>query len=746
MLKKKLALIYFLSYFIFFSVSLIAQQTGSIRGIVVDSLSGEALPYANALIEGLRTGAAADLRGIFTITGIPPNRNYNLRITFLGYQNKNIKVYVRANSITQVKIELAPSSIQLGVIEKIGQKENIKNETDISVQKLTAKQIELIPKGVETDIFRSLRFLPGVQSTGDVSARYYVRGSPSNQNLVLLNGVTVYNPFHALGLFSIIDPEMINAVEFYKGGFPAEYGDRLSSVLNLITKDGNRNRYGGNASLSFLTAKGAVEGPIPGGSFIVTGRQSLFDQVLKKFTNYKDAPFNFHDLSAKVNLQSEDTKSLTKVSLLGFNSEDKLLNDDPSKADYKWSNNLLSGYWFQAWENVPIYSETSLSLSSFNGQIIPNQSDAKERNNSLTDVTLKTDFTNIYDSRDEIKVGYEIKSVKTSLKFQNLEGLYSEFYDSGLHFSLYGKYRFLRFENFGVDIGTRVNLLSLSVNHAPFFEPRVSASYTFLPGIKLKAAYGIYSQELITITNENEIISLFEPWLILPDYLQVPEAFHYIAGIEFRRIENLVFNVELYYKKMKNIAEINDNKVTANDPDFIEGSGESYGSEFSLQYSRPFMMATASYSLSWAYRNINGWISYPRYDIRHSVNLSLTYLFGSGWEASASWFFNSGLPFTQTEGYYDKFYFDNLYNIGPLFGYYKPFTILADPNLGRLPTYHRLDLSLTKNFDISFAKASLSLNVLNVYNRKNIFYFERDTGRIVNMLPFLPSATFKIEL
>ena len=157
---------------------------------------------------------------------------------------------------------LSPVNIQLEEIEKIGEKFKRPNETDIGLQKLDIREIESLPKGVETDIFRTLHFLPGVQATGDISARYYVRGSSSDQNLVLYNGVSVYNPFHALGLFSIIDPEMINSLEFYKGGFPAEYGGRMSSVLNLVTKDGNKNKYSGSATMSFLTAKASVEGSV----------------------------------------------------------------------------------------------------------------------------------------------------------------------------------------------------------------------------------------------------------------------------------------------------------------------------------------------------------------------------------------------------------------------------------------------------------------------------------------------------
>ncbi len=736
----------FLFLLLISSYSSFAQQTGTLRGFITDSLSGEALPYSNILIQETSFGASADLRGIFTITGIPADRDYSVRITYVGYVSKYVNVSIKPGQVTQINVPLAESTIKLQEIEKIGNKVHNANETDLGLQKLSVRELEMLPKGVETDIFRSLQFLPGVQSTGDVSARYYVRGGASDQNLVLLNGIPIYNPFHALGLFSIIDPEMINAVEFYKGGFTAEYGGRLSSVLNLITKDGNKNRYSGNGTLSFLTGKAAIEGPIPGGSFMLTGRKSLFDQVLKRFVNFKDAPFSFHDLSGKINYASSDTKSLTKFSLQGFNSHDGLKNDDPTKADYSWTNNLYGLYWFQAWEDVPIYSEVNFSESSFEGSIDPKLSNAKERQNSITDVTLKADFTNIYESRDEIKVGYKLKSVKTSYNFENLQGNKSALADQALHFSLYGKYRFLRFENFGADIGTRINLLSLTQQHAPFLEPRVNLTYAIFPWLILKGAWGIYTQELITLTNENEVISLFEPWSIVPGYLQVPEAIHYVTGLELRLPNGFSFNTEVYYKDLKRTVELNPNKADDNDPDLVQASGESYGAEFLLKYSQNFIQFTASYSLSWAYRNINGWISYPRYDSRNAINSNLILDLGAGWEASFSWFFNSGLPFTEIVGYYDKLYLNDLYGFGGFYGEYNPYTLLGDPNLGRLPTYHRLDIGITKRFTIGFTKIEISGNVLNVYDRKNIFYFERDTGKRVNMLPVLPTASIRIEI
>lgn len=723
-----------------------AQSYGTLRGNVTDSLSGEALPFANILVENTSFGTATDAKGNFIITGLKTGKAYKVRVSFLGYKDEFYVVDIETNQITTLRAKLILQAVKLQAIEKTGEKYNRPNETDLSLQRLTIREIEYLPQGVETDIFRSLQYLPGVKSTGDVSARYYVRGGNTNQNLVLLNGISIYNPFHALGLFSIIDPETINALEFFKGGFSSDYGGRVSSVLNLVTKDGNQNRFSANTTLSFLTVKASVEGPLPIGSFIVSARKSTFNQTLKKFLNYKDAPFDFHDLSFKFNYSSSGDKGLTKFSLNGFNSLDRLLNEKPSDASYKWTNNVYGAYLFQEWEYVPIYSETNLSYSGFYGEVFTNESFVKPRNNSVSDITLKSDVTYINESRDEIKVGYSIKSVKTSLEFENLVGAQTSVSKKALQLSLYGKYRFLRFEDIGIDIGTRINAITLSENYGDIFEPRINVTFRPFSWIAVKAAWGVYSQDLITLTNENEVISLFEPWLIVPDYLEPIKSIHYVGGIEFDGIPNLTISIEGYYKVLKNTAEINEHKIRSGDRDFVKGSGESYGSEYMIRYFSNDFQATASYSLSWTYKSINNWISYPKYDIRHSATFNLSYDLGDDWQSSVSWFFNSGLPFTQIIGYYDKLYLGNLYNLGYYYGSYTPFTILGDRNISRLPTYHRMDLNVSKKISFPFGDFTLSFNVLNVYNRKNIFYFDRKTGKQVNMLPFLPTATIKYEL
>ncbi len=729
-----------------FSITTLAQGKGSLRGYITDSESGEALAYGNALIEELNVGASSDTRGYFFIPSIPEGKNYTLLVSYIGYISKKIKFRIKKNRITYIEVTLAPSTVQMETIEKIGKKVIEKNATDIGLERISIKSLQTLPKGVEVDILRSLQTLPGVRTTGDVSSRYYVQGGAGNQNLVLLNGVTVYNPFHALGLFSVIDPEMINNMEFYKGGFSSEFGGRLSSVLNLRTKDGNKNRISATGSASMLTGKMLVEGPIPHGSFIVTGRKSHSTDVLKTFLNDEDAPFKFYDYSFKLNYTNPNFIEEAKFVIHGFFSGDDLDNHDPTRENFTWENNILGFSWFQVYPNLPLYSEAQISVSNFEGKLIPNLSGINKKENEITDANFKMSFNYIFNSKDEFWFGFDITSLDTKLLLENAAGLDTREAESSTSIDLFLKYKFMRYENLGIDFGTRLNFISLANKNTSMFEPRLSLTYQFSPLLKLKGAAGIYLQEMTTLTDEDEVISLFEPWLICPKYLKTPRAGHLIFGFDSYFTDKFSLNVEGYYKYIWNLPALNNEKYFENDHDLVSGTGESYGWEFQVKYSGERINFSTSYSLSWAYKEVKGWLYYPKYDARHSLNISSMIDFGKGWQAGIVWTFSSGLPFTQDMGFYNKLKFADLLNRNHLYDSYNPYAILFDKNMGRLPSYHRLDLNLSKKIEFYFLKLYFDISIINAYDRNNIFYFERDTGKKVNMLPFFPSASIKVEI
>jgi hypothetical protein len=712
---------------------------------VTDSTNGEALVFCNVFLKEINLGASTNERGMYLIKSIPSGKEYEVTVSYVGYKTRLVKIFVEPTVVTQLDVKLQPLSVELQTIEKVGEKFINENRTDISLERISVKQLEVLPKGVETDIFRSLQFIPGVSSTGDVTAKYYVRGGGGDQNLILLNGVELYNPFHSLGLFSVIDPDMINSIEFYKGGFTSEYSGHLSSVMDIISKDGNKNRFGLKSAASFLTVKGLLEGPIPNGSFMITGRTSYNNDILKKFFNENTVPIDFYDLSFKMNYSSADIFQNAKFSVFGFISDDNVDYDDPLREGFKWKNNLLGFEWLQVYD-VPLYSRLGLSVSNFEGQVIPNLSTLKPRDNNVKDITLKFDINSVFPTKDEIELGLKLKTLNTKFYQINSLGAATNLEEFGGNFSVYGKYRFLRFRDLAIDAGTRFNVTGLSEEGGGSFEPRLSMTYRLFAAINLKAAWGIYIQEVATISDEEEIVAVFEPWTIIPDYLKPSSAIHYIIGTDIDISRGIAFTVEGYYKLLKNLPIVNNQKFYSTDPDLLPGSGESYGWEFLFNYGvDPFNIST-SYTLSWAYKEVNGWTYYPRYDTRHVFNLLLEYNFGAGWIASAVWNYSSGYPFTEIIGFYDKYFFNNSNSSGLNTNEFLPYTILGDRNLGRLPAYHRLDLSLVKRMELSLMNMEIGISAINVYDRQNIFYFDRDTGEIVNMLPFLLTGTLKVEL
>ena len=721
-----------------------AQEKGTIRGIVRDSTTLESLPFGNVYVKELNVGSSTNNRGYFVIRSIPAGKSYTVVASYVGYTAKQMKVDVKAGEVTDLQIDLVSSSIQMKAIEKveyIGKQENL---TDVSKTVLTPKELDAIPKSVETDVLRSLTMLPGVQSTSDVSAKFNVRGGESNQNLILLDGMPVYYPFHAIGLFSVIDPDVINSVEFFRGGFPAKYGRAISSVLNITTKDGDKNKYDVKLGASLLSAKGMIEGPIPDGSFYISGRKSLSNEILKKFVNNNDLPIDFYDLAFKLNYANPVFFSGSKFTFQGLTSQDNLKYSDPLRPDYSWSNSDWGFHVFSVGD-VPLFLDFGITLSKFKNEIMPKLSGLKPKSNEVSDFTMSTDFTYIMDNKDEISLGLDIKSVTTSLFLQSNLNFRTDVGSDGLGSNAYLNYKFLSLTNFTLDLGTRLNIKDIAAKGV-FAEPRVNISYMFSPSLTVKAAFGVFQQELTTIEDEREVLSLFDPVVIVPSYLTKTRAEHYVFGIASKLSDHVSVNVESYYKKIDAAPTLNENKVSFDQPDLLLSTGESYGGELQTKFNSDLIDVSLAYTLSWAFKEVDGVKYSPRYDSRHNLNVLATIKLPYDWQFSVNWVYHSGFPYTQQAGYYDKLSLNNFLNDYKIYELLYPITLFGAKNSARLPDYHRMDLSLSKRMNFNFMKMDLNISAVNVYNRKNIFYFEQNTGKIVNMLPFLLTATVKVEL
>lgn len=439
-----------------------------------------------------------------------------------------------------------------------------------------------------------------------------------------------------------------------------------------------------------------------------------------------------------------DIDDNSRFAFHGFISGDQVANDDPLQADYLVRNKIVGLNWHKIWSN-PLYSVVSVSYSGFDAELSPNLSQAKPRKNRVSDFSADWDFTYVYDSRDELVFGWQNKILSTSLQLENLYGNRISLDQHGADVSVYLDYRFYRWENIGFTIGIRFKFVAVSEYRPLLYEPRGSVTYRLTPSISLKGSFGWYSQEMMTLVDESELISVFEPWIITPDYLNSARAAHFSLGMTTYWTSTLTTELEGYYKPIAYLIDQNEKKYTSKDRDFVNVDGESYGLELLTLFQPGTMYAKLGYALSWVYKMKDGIRYFPRYDIRHSLNALVGFDLGSGWQTSATWMLHTGMPFTPIAGYDDRVSFEP-WSPPYDYGNQDPATFWGKRNSSRLPMYHRLDLSLTRQFRFEGAKVTAGVSVLNVYDRKNIFYFNRDTGKEVYMLRILPSVSLKVEL
>ena len=271
--------------------------------------------------------------------------------------------------------------------------------------------------------------------------------------------------------------------------------------MNIITKDGNKNDFDAKAGASFLSGKLLLEGPIPYGSFIVTGRKSFSTEILQKFLNNEDVPINFFDLSYKLNYENPNFINGSKFVIEGFSSGDRIISDNPLTQNIEWNNNLLAFKWLQI-THSPLFFNIDLHYSEFDGNVDPKLSGAKPESNKVNDISFNSSFIYVYDSKDETDVGMDVKALNTQLYLENSLGAVSNIGSSGADMSVYALYKFQRFEKFGANIGTYLDLtgLSQSAGSSMQLSPRVNLTYRVLPEVSLKAAWGIYTQQVTTLS------------------------------------------------------------------------------------------------------------------------------------------------------------------------------------------------------------------------------------------------------
>lgn len=746
-------------------------QNGTIRGFVYEKESGEPVIFTNIYLAKTSYGAVTDVNGYFTISRIPDG-NYKLKVSYLGYDTLSEAITIKGSNLISRKIYLKKASFTIKGVEISADHDIARTETRTSVAKITPKQIKQIPSiGGQPDLAQYLQVLPGVIFTGDQGGQLYIRGGSPIQNKVLLDGMIIYNPFHSIGLFSVFDTDILRNADVYTGGFNAEYGGRISSVMDLTTRDGNKKRVAGKVGASTFGAKLMLEGPIQketetgGGSssFIFSLKNSYLEQSSKTFYKYVDStglPFNYTDIYGKVSLNAANG---SKVNFFGFNFDDKV--HYRSLSDFHWDAAGGGMNFVVIPGNNPVLMEGNFAYSSYNISLA--EKSGPPRSSKINGFNLGLGFT-YYLGKDELRYGIEMQGFKTVFDYYN--SLLQKLGQAQNTTELAGfvKYK-LTWGKLLIEPGFRVQWYASLANLSP--EPRLSMKYNVSDKLRIKLASGLYSQNLLSANTDRDVVNLFYGFLSGPDNLQdtlpnknlrnhnLQKSQHLILGIEFEPVKNFTINVEGYYKNFSQLTNINRNKVFPDEPpynnlsdplfkpdyqrkDYIIESGDAEGIDISFKYDYNHFYFWAVYSYAFVNR-FDGQHHYvPHYDRRHNINVVTSYQFGDkrNWDLNLRWNFGSGFPFTKSQGYYEKLLFNQGLTANPNSMSGEMGIIYDDINTGRLSYYHRFDLSLSRRFLLG-GNSSLECNgsITNIYNRENIFYVDRVTGERVFQLPFMPS-------
>lgn len=718
-----------------------ASQSLTIYGSIVDSVTLDPVPFANIRIVGGSAGTAATARGHFSLQNIPPGR-HTVITTAVGYRASESEV-TGAGSV-RLDIRLAPTTVELEEVVVTGQGATRIPLPATGLRRLEQQQLRAVPVPVQKDVIRSLLTLPGIVSTSDINSRFYVRGGGGDQNLIMLDGMRLYGPFHALGMYSIFDPEIIRSVDAYTGAFPPGYAGRLSSVISMETVSPRADKISTAGELNFLSSRIQINTPLtPSSRMFVHARHSLFPETFKRLSGF-DQTFSFFDVMGKV---STDLLGPNSLSAIVSVSGDDLRSQGSGAASYQWRN-LLIGLNGQGLIANRMFLMASIYFSRYSAGRFPESGSLiLPTSTGVSQPGIRFDITHYLASQNDFfNFGLEFIVPETSYEFVHASGLRRDYGEESPS-ELSGWVRsHSEFGGTTVEAGLHMQFVNIQHRGWSGLEPRASISQRTLGDWTLRLAYGRVSQSMVTANNEDDLIPMFDAWIALPKGMPPEFADHYIAGVDGTLYGNLSLGFQVYRKQYKNLVLYNRDKITRFDPDFLPGGGQSSGFESTIRFSAGPVDVSTSYTHSRTEVSVGGLTYPPRYDVRHAVNVLAELRVSPSLDVAVLWEYKSGAPFTQTMTFYSRLLladpFANPFENDPG----RLYASLGPKNAARLPSYHRLDISARYRFVLHAMSAEIGGSIVNVYHRKNIFYYERETGRRINMMPFFPSMYLTIAL
>ncbi len=771
--------------------NLTAQNNATISGFIRDEKTGENLIGAAVLVKETQTGTTTNTYGFFSLT-LPKATEYHVSIAYLGYQRKEIVVELTQNQTLSVK--LTPNTADLSAVEVVGERvEKIQESTQMSMIEIPIKQIKSVPALLgEVDVLKVLQLLPGVQSGNEGASGLYVRGGGSDQNLILLDGTPVYNATHLFGFFSIFNADALNHVELIKGGHPARYGGRLSSVLDISMKEGNMQKFQGEGSIGIVAAKLTMEGPIikDKASFIVSARRTYIDALARPLiraqSNGLTAGYYFYDINAKVNyiVSPKD-----RLYLSFYNGYDEFYAreeyDDSfggSRSIDRYNSSLGWGNTIGAlrWNRVlgpKLFANTHLTYTKYNFEVgfetesileIPGeprdrQFIASKYLSNITDVAIKTDFDYVPNSNHYIRFGPFL--TRHNFKPGAVTSIYEgDGFDVPELFigsperkaNEYGAYIEDEYRvNNRLKVSYGFRLVGFNIDNQTYgsVEPRLSARYLLTDEIALKASFSRMTQFIHLLTNSS--IGLPTDLWVPATSRIAPQKSNQVAIGAARSLakKGYEISVETYYKSMKGLIEYKEGASfldlnTNWEDQVVRGDGEAYGFEFFLQKKEGRFSGWAGYTLSWSNRtfaDLNFGKTFPyKYDRRHDISLVAFYKVSDTWSISGTWVYGTGNAITLPLSEY------NLPNAGTVKNY-------SERNGYRMRAYHRLDFGATRTVKTKYGERMFNIGAYNMYSRRNPFFiglreqFDFQTGRSTrrfvqySLFPIIPSVSWSFK-
>jgi len=787
MKKIFLLLLFLIAFLVLFS------QRYTISGYVRDQKSGEKLIYASVYDTISKKGVISNEYGFYSIT--LPAGKVHLIVSYVGYSLLSETFELTSNISKNFVMN---PTIELKEIEIVAERETKHVESSqMSVTQIPVQSIKSLPVFFsEIDVLKTIQLLPGVQSGGEGTSGLYVRGGGPDQNLILLDGVPVYNCDHLFGFFSIFNADAVQNITLIKGGFPARFGGRLSSVLDIRMKEGNLKDYHGNLSVGLISSKFTYEGPIKKdkSSFIVSARRTYIDAlaqpIMRSVSDGSSGGYFFYDFNAKVNYIFSDTNRLYLSVYTGKDKaymkyKDKYIYENVNyeaneKASISWGNIITAIRWNHLF-NPKLFSNLTTTFSRYRFNIGMNAKEKEIENSIIRESEFSYRyFSGIYDWAAKLDFDYR-PSPNHSILFGGMyiyhtfspginvfKANFNQDNDSNIdttfgNINIYAhNFSFFAEDDINIspllkaNIGLHQSIFLVKQSTYSNIQPRLSLRYLFHEKWSLKAAYSKMNQYIHLLSNSGIGLPT-DLWLPTTKKVKPQNSQQIAIGIFHIPISGIETSIEGYYKTMNNLIEYKEGasffQSGSSWEDKIEiGKGWAYGAELFIKKSKGKTTGWIGYTLSWSWRefeNINFGKKFPyRYDRRHDVSIACNQNFNENFDIGVVWIYGTGnavsLPIEQypMQDLYSYFYSD----VNNFVDYYE------GRNGFRMPSYHRLDLSFNMHKKLKKAKRTWTIALYNAYNRKNPYYlfFSYDYNNRrrltqISLFPIIPSFSYSLN-